>query len=90
MNIQVTILIAITSLCISAYLGFKNSNRADTSTIEEKARQQANINTKLDSIATDVRDIKKDITDVRNTVQDHSTRIAILEKFLGHDDQKGQ
>ena len=100
MTIQVTILISVVSLCITTYLGFKNSNRADTSTTEEKARQQAIINVKLDTIVTDVRDIKYDISETKKTVQEHDTKIALLDSSLrslhhrmdekfGQDDQKG-
>lgn len=78
----IAIVISIISLIITTYFAYKNSNRQDTETTEEKAKEQAIINVKLDTIATDVRDIKYDISETKRQVQEHDKAIALLNSSL--------
>lgn len=74
--------ISIISLIITTYFACKNSNRQDTEATGEKVKEQAIINVKLDTIATDVRDIKYDISETKRQVQEHDKAIALLNSSL--------
>lgn len=78
----VAILIGIISLIITTYFSYKNSDRQDSETTEEKVKEQAIINVKLDTIATDVRDIKYDISETKRQVQEHDKAIALLNNSV--------
>lgn len=72
------IIISIVSLLVTAFFAYKNANRQDNQGLEEKAKEQAIINVKLDTIAGDVRDIKYDITETKRQVNEHDKKIALL------------
>ena len=78
----VAIVISIVSLLITSFFAYKNANRQDNQGLEEKVKEQAIINVKLDTIATDVRDIKYDISETKRQVQEHDKRIALLDNSL--------
>lgn len=80
MTIELAVLISVVSVAFSVFFGFKNSKRADTSQIAQKAAETAVINTKLDQIGSDVRDIKYDITAVKKDVTDLTERMIIVEQ----------
>lgn len=82
MSIEVTILISVVSVSFAIYSGLKNLKRADTSDIETRAKEQATVNVKLDTIATDCRDIKGEISSVRTDIQDLNTRLIKVEQSV--------
>ena len=79
---SIAIVISIISLVITTYFAFKNSNRQDNENTEEKVKEQAIINVKLDTIATDVRAIKYDISETKRQVQEHDKAIALLNNSV--------
>ncbi len=78
----IAIVISIISLIVTTYFAYKNSNRKDNETTEDRVREQATINVKLDTIATDVRDIKYDISETKRQVQEHDKAIALLNNSV--------
>jgi len=80
MTVEVALVISFVSLCISAYLGFKGSKRTDTKDIEERAKENAMINFKLDNIEQATKDIRSDISTLRNEMMAHNDRIIKVEE----------
>ena len=80
MAVEVTILISVFSLAISIYVGLKNTKRGDRTDIEAKAIESATINAKLDTIGNDVKDIKYDISAVKNDVKNLTERMVVVEQ----------
>ena len=80
MSIEVALLLSLVSVVFSVYFGLKNNRRSDSKEIEAKAAETAVINVKLDQIGSDVRDIKYDITSVKNDVQQLTGRMIKVEE----------
>lgn len=79
MDIEIALLISIVSVCFSVYFGLKNSKRTDTKDVEERVKENTRINTKLDNIGQDTRDIKMEVSEMRKSISSHDTKIATLE-----------
>lgn len=79
MTIEIALLISIVSVCFSVYFGLKNNKRTDTKDVEERVKENTRINTKLDNISQDVRDIKVEVSEMRKSISSHDTKIATLE-----------
>ena len=80
MSIEVMTVITVASILFGIYNGLKNTKRADISDIEVRAREQATVNVKLDTIGSDCREIKQDIGTVKTDMQELSKRITIVER----------
>ena len=80
MTVEVAVLIAFASLCISAYLGFKGSKRTDTKDIEERAKENAMINFKLDEIGRAIQDIKSERVSLVADLKEQGVRITRIEE----------
>lgn len=75
-------LISFLSLCFAVYMGLKGDKRTDTKDIEERAKENAKINFKLDEISGTTRDIKNDITTMRDDIREHNNKIIELESSV--------
>lgn len=75
-------LISFLSLCFAVYMGLKGDKRTDTKDIEERAKENAKINFKLDEISGTTRDIKNDITSMRDDIREHNNKIIELESSV--------
>lgn len=80
MTIELATIISIISVCCAVFSAVKGNRRADTRKIEQKAAETAIINTKLDQIGADVRDIKYDITAVKKDVVGLTERMIVVEQ----------
>lgn len=80
MSIELAVLISIISVCSSVLFGFSNYKRNSNNDVTQKAAETATINVKLDTIGSDVRDIKYDITAVKKDVQSLAERMIIVEQ----------
>lgn len=72
-------LISFLSLCFAVWIGLKGDKRTDTKDIEERAKENAKINFKLDEISGTTRDIKNDISSMRDDIKEHNNKIIELE-----------
>lgn len=79
MTIEIALLISIVSVCFSVYFGLKNNKRTATKEIEERVKENTRINTKLDNICQDTREIKTEISEMRKSINSHDSKIATLE-----------
>ena len=76
----IAIVISFVSLCFAVWMGLKGDKRTDTKDIEERARENAKINFKLDEISGTTREIKADITSVRDEIKSHNDRLIKVEE----------
>lgn len=60
-EISTAIIISVVSVAFSIFFGLKNNKRSDTKDIEERVRQNTQINMKLDNISSLSEDIKSEI-----------------------------
>lgn len=81
--------ISIIGVCISAisviaviYFNSKGNKRTDTKEIEERVKENTRINMKLDNIGSDTRDIKGDMTSLREEMRSHNDRIIKVEESV--------
>ena len=80
MQIELTTAIPLLASACAIYYSYKNSNRSSDKEIEERAREMATVNQKLDGIAQDTNDTKKIVTDTRSDVSKLSERVVIVEQ----------
>ena len=69
MNIEIALLISVISVCFSVYFGLKNNKRTDTKDIEERVKDNTRINVKLDDIGQDTKEIKSEISSMREDIK---------------------
>lgn len=82
MTIEAALLISVLSVAFSIFFGLKSSKRADSDAVENKARESATVNVKLDEIGKNVQDIKYDISATKKEVQQLSDRIIVVEQSV--------
>lgn len=80
MNIEIALLISVISVCFSVYFGLKNNKRTDTKDIEERVKDNTRINVKLDDIGQDTKEIKSEISSMREDIKMHNDRIIKVEE----------
>ena len=78
----IAIFISFVSLCFAVWMGLKGDKRTDTKDIEERARENAKINFKLDEISGTTREIKADITSMRDDIRSHNDRLIKVEESV--------
>lgn len=83
----VTWLFSFAMICVSIYSNYKNSKHTDNTDVDEKikeakreAAEMATINVKLDEIGKDTKDIKYDITSVKETQQSQEKDIVKIDQ----------
>lgn len=79
-EISAAIVISVLSLSFSIYMGLKGNKRTDTKDIEERTKERTELNVKLDFIASNMQDIKEQISSLVKDVQNHGVKIAELEQ----------
>lgn len=75
-------LISFLSLCFAVWLGMKGDKRTDTKDIEERAKENARINFKLDEISSTTKEIKRDVDGVMKDVKEQNERLIIVEQAV--------
>lgn len=76
----VAICISFASFCFALFIGMKGEKRTDTKDIEERAKENAKINFKLDEISGTTREIKLDISTLREDIKSHNERLIKVEE----------
>ena len=80
MSIEITVLISAVSVAFAIFFGLKNSRRADTKDIEERVKGDTRINMKLDEIVSDVKDVKAELTSMRQDIKSLGDRMIKVEE----------
>ena len=68
------------SVAFSIFFGLKNNKRTDTKDIEERVKENTRINLKLDDIANTIREVKSEISSLKEEMQNHNDRIIKVEE----------
>lgn len=76
------IVISFVSFCFAVWIGLKGDKRTDTKDIEERAKENAKINFKLDEISGTTREIKQDISSMSADIKQHNDKIIELESSV--------
>lgn len=84
--IELSLLLSGISVAFAIFFGISNKKRNDKKDAEQETEERATANTlmmtKLENIANDVKDIKRDYKETRAEVQDLHDRVLIVEQSL--------
>lgn len=80
MTVELALIISIVSVAFSVYFGLKNSRHTDTKDIEERVKDRAELNIKLDFISRSTNEIKEQISSLMKEVQAHGDRLIKVEE----------
>lgn len=86
MTVEIAVLISVVSVSFSIFFGLKSSKRTDAKDIEERARERAELNLKLDFISQNMQDIKEQISSLVKDVHNHGQRITKIEEGVKRND----
>ena len=78
MSIELTVLIAVIGIILSIATFFSGRYASQT----KKGHEEGSIEAKLDAVGRDVRDIKEDLTAIRQEQGDLRDRITTLETII--------
>lgn len=80
MNLAIfSLIVSVVSVSFAIYFGLKNNRRSDEKEIAERIARDTRTDMKLDSIATDVKEVKETVKSIQSDVKDHEGRIVKLE-----------
>lgn len=82
MTIELSLLLSGISVAFAIFFGISNKKRNDKKETEERAAANTLMMTKLENIADDVKDIKRDYKETRVEVQNLHDRVLIVEQSL--------
>lgn len=86
MPVGLQLLLTCVSVTCAVYFGISTKSRNDRKDIEQEAENRAAANTmmmtKLENIADDIKDIKRDYKETREEVQQLNNRVIAVEKTL--------
>lgn len=81
-EINAMIILSFLAVCISAVSLLRNSKNHDTAEVAQRAAENATLNTKLDNIGSDVRDIKYDVTAVKKDISRLDKELAVVRSSV--------
>lgn len=76
----VTVLVSIVSVTFAIHHGLKKNKKEDMKDIEERVKGDTRINMKLDEIVSDVKDVKIDLSSLRDEIKLHNDRLIKVEE----------
>lgn len=79
-TVEMALLVSIVSVAFSVYFGLKNAKRTDAKEIEERVKTDTRINMKLDSIGSNVEDVKADMSTMKEDIKNMDKRLVIVEQ----------
>ena len=81
MNTQwIALVISLLGFLASVYYSNKNSKKTDIDDAVKRAELNTKISTKLDNIASDVRETSKNVDRLREEIAEHGSRITAVEQ----------
>lgn len=75
-----SLIVSAASVCFAVFFGLKNNKRTDTKDIEERVKENTRINIKLDTIMESTKEIKVEVSNIKNDLQLHNDRIIKVEE----------
>ena len=83
MNTQwIALIISLLGFLASVYYSNKNSKKTDIDDAVKRAELNTKISTKLDNIASDVRETSKNVDRLREEIVEHGSRITAVEQSV--------
>ena len=82
MTIELSLLLSGISVAFAIFFGISNDKKDAEQETEQRATANTLMMTKLENIANDVKDIKRDYKETRAEVQDLHDRVLIVEQSL--------
>ena len=86
MTVELSLLLSGISVAFAIFFGISSKNRNDRKDTEQETEDRASTHTllmtKLENIADDVKDIKRDYRETRTEVQDLRDRVIAVEQSL--------
>ena len=86
MTIELSLLLSGASVAFAIFFGISNKKRNDKKDAEQETEERATANTlmmaKLENIADDVKDIKRDYKETREEMQNLRDRVLKVEQSL--------
>lgn len=79
-EIDLSIVISICSLLVAAVVGFNNVKRGTSTDDKKEASQMTTLIVKLENIGDGVNEIKADMRNMKNDIQDLRDRLIIVEQ----------
>lgn len=73
-------IVSIVSLLFSIYMGLRGNKRTDTKDIEERVKNNTEINMKLDVISSTTAEIKNEVSSMKEDIRKLDRRIVIVEE----------
>lgn len=80
MSIEITLLISVLSFSFAIYQGTKNMKRTDTKDIEERVKENTQINMKLDEALMLMKETRNEVANMRDEIKSHDGRIIKVEE----------
>lgn len=78
----IALMISLLGFLASVYYSNKTSKKTDMDDAVKRAEANTKISTKLDNIATDVRETAKNVDRLRDEISEHGNRITAIEQSV--------
>ena len=82
MTVELSLLISGISVAFAIYFGIANKNRNSNKDLEERVKADTRLMTKLDMIADDLKDIKRENEARREEIENVKERVIKVEQSL--------
>lgn len=82
MTIEVALVISALSLAFGIYSGVSNMKRNNRNDTRADATQLTTVIVKLEKIGDDIKEIKADMRDLKDDIQNHAERLVKIEQQL--------
>ena len=79
MTVEVALLISVLSCGFSIFFGMKNGKRADSSDVANRVAETTRLEVKIDTILSSMDDIKSEMKNQRNELNNLSLRLVEVE-----------
>lgn len=76
----ISLIVSAVSVSFAIFFGLKNNKRTDTKDIEERVKENTRINFKLDTIMESTKEIKAEMSNLKEEMQMHNDRIIKVEE----------
>ena len=76
----ISLIVSAVSVSFAVFFGLKNNKRTDTKDIEERVKENTRINFKLDTIMESTKEIKAEMSNLKEEMQMHNDRIIKVEE----------
>lgn len=80
MTVEIAVLVSVVSVAFSIFFGVKNAKRSDDGEIERRTEETTRMNVKLDLISQNTLEIKNDMRNLNDKVEEQARQIVIIDQ----------